>query len=57
MNHMRIVIAYMFWSSLLDTDAPTSGKGLLDKDAPTSATRLFSSMTASILRGEKDNGL
>jgi hypothetical protein len=44
MSHMRIVIAHMLGSSILDTEALTSGKGL------------FSSIAArlnSILRGGK----
>ena len=46
MNHMRIVIAYMLGSSLLDTEALTSGNGL--SSCPI-ATRL-----SSILRGRKE---
>ena len=49
MNHMRIVIAYMLGSSLLDTEALTSGKGL--------SSSLMTLGSNSILRGEKENGL
>jgi hypothetical protein len=46
---MRIVIAHMLGSSLLDTEALTSGKGLSSCSIATKLT--------SILRGEKENGL
>ena len=49
MNHMRIVIAHMLGSSLLDTEALTSGKGL--------SLSLMTLGLNSILRGEKENGL
>ena len=48
-NHMRNVIAHMLGSSLLDTEALTSGKGLSSCSIATKLT--------SILRGEKENGL
>lgn len=44
MNHIRIVIVYMLGSSLSDTEALTSGKGLLS---------LMTLRLNSILRGEK----
>jgi hypothetical protein len=49
MNHMRIVIAYMLGSSLLDTEALTSGKGL--------SSSLMTLRLNSIPRGDKENGL
>jgi hypothetical protein len=49
MNHMRIVIAYILGSSLLDTDALTSGKGL--------SSSLMTLGLNSILRGGKENEL
>ena len=51
MNHMRIVIAGMLGSSLLDTEALTSGKGL------SSSLIMMMLRLDSILRGEEDNGL
>ena len=47
-SHMRIVITYMLGSSLLDTEALTSGKGL----SCSKPTKL-----SSILGGEKENEL
>ena len=44
MSHMRIVIAYMLGSSMLDTEALTSGKGL---------SLSIASRLNSILRGKK----
>ena len=49
MNHMQIVNAGMSGSSMLDTDALTSGKGL--------SSSLIASRSNSILRGEKEKGL
>ena len=48
-NHMRIVSAGMSGSSMLDTEALTSGKGL--------SSSSIASRSNSILRGEKENGL
>ena len=49
MSHMRIVIAYMLGSSMLDTEALTSGKGL--------SLSLMASRPNSILQREKENVL
>ena len=48
-NHMRIVNAGMSGSSMLDTDALTSGKGL--------SSSSIASRSNSILWGEKEKGL
>ena len=48
MSHTRIVIAYMLGSSILDTDALTSGKGL--------SSSLMALRLDSILRGRNKMG-
>ena len=48
-NHMRIVNAGMSGSSMLDTDALTSGNGL--------SSSSIASRSNSILWGEKEKGL
>ena len=47
-NHIRIVMAGISGSSMLDTEALTSGYGL--------SSSSIASRSSSILRGEKENG-